>query len=142
LRERTEDILLLARYYLGRLAAKYNKTVISSFSPEAERLMVSYQWPGNIRELRNVIERLVVLECTEVIMPQHLPKEIIMQVTGETQPAGEFVLPDQGISLDDLEKKLIIQALTKAGGNKTLAAKLLGLSYDSLRYQIKKFSLE
>ncbi len=142
LRERTEDILLLARYYLGRLAAKYNKTVISSFSPEAERLMVSYQWPGNIRELRNVIERLVVLECTEIIMPQHLPKEIIMQVTGETQAAGEFVLPDQGISLDDLEKKLIIQALTKAGGNKTLAAKLLGLSYDSLRYQIKKFSLE
>ncbi len=142
LRERTEDIPLLARHFLGRLAAKYNKTMILGFSPEVERLMVSYQWPGNIRELRNMIERLVVLESTEVIMPEHLPKEIAMQVTTETPPAGEFVIPDQGISLDDLEKKLIMQALTKAGGNKTLAAKLLGLSYDSLRYQIKKFGLE
>jgi transcriptional regulator with PAS, ATPase and Fis domain len=142
LRERVEDIPLLARYFLGRLAAKYNKTMISGFSPEAERLMVAYRWPGNIRELRNMIERLVVLENTEVIMPEHLPKEITMQVTAESRPAGEFVIPDHGINLDDLEKKLIMQALTKAGGNKTLAAKLLSLSYDSLRYQIKKFGLE
>ncbi|HTZ18015.1 MAG TPA: sigma-54 dependent transcriptional regulator [Dissulfurispiraceae bacterium] len=142
LRERAEDIPLLARHFLGRLSAKYNKTAIAGFSPEAEKLMVSYRWPGNIRELRNMIERLVVLETAEIIMPEHLPKEIAGHPAGKASFSGEFSLPDQGLNLDDLEKQLIIQALTKAGGNKTVAAKLLGLSYDSLRYQIKKFGLE
>lgn len=142
LRERHEDIPLLAKYFLDRIAAKYNKTMISGFSKDAEMLMVSYRWPGNIRELRNVIERLVVLESTDIIMPEHLPKEITGQMAVEAKLTDEFVLPEQGINLDDLEKKLIMQALKKAVGNKTLAAKLLGLSYDSLRYQIKKFGLE
>jgi transcriptional regulator with PAS, ATPase and Fis domain len=142
LRERSEDIPLLARYFLDRIAAKYNKTIISGFSTDSEKLMVSYRWPGNIREMRNVIERLVVLESTEVIMPEHLPKEITRQMEVNARLSDEFILPEQGINLDDLEKKLIVQALKKAGGNKTLAAKLLGLSYDSLRYQIKKFGLE
>jgi len=142
LRERGEDIPMLAGYFLNRIAAKYNKTMISGFSADAEKLMVSYRWPGNIRELRNVIERLVVLESTDVIMPEHLPKEIARQMAAEAPLSDEFILPEQGINLDDLEKKLIVQALKKAGGNKTLAAKLLGLSYDSLRYQIKKLSLE
>ena len=104
--------------------------------------MVSYRWPGNIREMRNVIERLVVLESAQIIMPDNLPKEITRQMNGEVRVPCEFVLPEQGLNLDDLEKQLIMQALAKAGGNKTLAAKLLGLSYDSLRYQIKKFNLE
>jgi DNA-binding NtrC family response regulator len=142
LRERSEDIPLLARHFLERIAAKYNKTIISGFSTDSEKLMVSYRWPGNIRELRNVIERLVVLESTEVIMPEHLPKEITRQMEVDARLSDDFILPEQGINLDDLEKKLIVQALKKAGGNKTLAAKLLGLSYDSLRYQIKKFGLE
>jgi transcriptional regulator with PAS, ATPase and Fis domain len=142
LRERREDILILAGHFLSRIAAKYNKTMITGFSTDAEKLMVSYRWPGNIRELRNVIERLVVLESTEIIMPEHLPKEITRQTVAEVPLTDEFILPEEGLNLDDLEKKLIIQALKKAGGNKTLAAKLLGLSYDSLRYQIKKFSLE
>jgi DNA-binding NtrC family response regulator len=142
LRERPDDIPLLARHFLDRIAAKYHKTMISGFSKDAEQLMVSYRWPGNIRELRNVIERLVVLESTEVIMPEHLPKEITRQMAAEVRLSDEFMLPEQGINLDDLERKLIEQALKKAGGNKTLAAKLLGLSYDSLRYQIKKFGLE
>jgi DNA-binding NtrC family response regulator len=142
LRERREDIPILTGYFLSRIAAKYNKTMIAGFSAAAEKLMVSYRWPGNIRELRNVIERLVVLESTEIIMPEHLPKEITQQMAAEVRLTDEFILPEQGLNLDDLEKKLIIQALKKVGGNKTLAAKLLGLSYDSLRYQIKKFNLE
>ena len=142
LRERKDDIPLLARHFLDRLSSKYNKTAISGLSQEAERLMVSYRWPGNIREMRNVIERLVVLESAQIIMPDNLPKEITRQMNGEVRVPCEFVLPEQGLNLDDLEKQLIMQALAKAGGNKTLAAKLLGLSYDSLRYQIKKFNLE
>ena len=142
LRERKEDIPLLVRYYLLRLATKYNKPMISGFSPEAERFMASYRWPGNVRELRNIIERLVVLENTEVILPEHLPKEITSQKAAETVLSEEFVLPEQGICLEELEKKLTMQALKKAAGNKTVAAKLLGISYDSLRYQIKKFGLE
>ena len=142
LRERKEDIPLLANHFLERLSVKYNKTTISGFSQEAERLMVSYRWPGNIREMRNVIERLVVLESDQIIMPDHLPKEIAQQMRGEVSEPCEFVLPEKGLNLDDLEKQLIMQALTKTAGNKALAAKLLGLSYDSLRYQIKKFNLE
>jgi DNA-binding NtrC family response regulator len=142
LRERTEDIPLLAGHFLGRLAAKYNKTMISGFSDDALRLMISYRWPGNIRELRNMIERLVVLESAEIIKPEHLPQEIARHTDGESRVPCEFILPDQGLNLDNLEKQLIMQALAKAAGNKTLAAKLLGLSYDSLRYQIKKFGLE
>ncbi len=142
LRDRGEDILLLARYYLSRLSAKYNKTMLSGFSPETERLMVSYRWPGNVRELRNTIERIVVLESTDVILPEHLPKEIIQQPNPAAAFSEEFVLPDKGIDLEELEKNLTSQALKKTSGNKTAAAKLLGVSYDSLRYQIKKFSLE
>jgi DNA-binding NtrC family response regulator len=142
LRERSEDIPLLSGHFLRRIADKYNKNVISGFSEEAEKLMVSYRWPGNIRELRNVIERLVVLESTELITPEHLPKEMTLKTVSEAGLSDDIVLPDQGINLDELEKKLIMQALKKAASNKTLAAKLLGLSYDSLRYQIKKFGLE
>ena len=116
--------------------------MITGFSTDAEKLMLSYRWPGNIRELRNVIERLVVLESTEIILPEHLPKEITRQMAADVPLSDGFLLPEEGINLDDLEKKLIMQALKKAAGNKTLAAKLLGLSYDSLRYQIKKFNLE
>ncbi len=144
LRDRTEDIPLLARYFLSRISAKYNKTMISGFSEEAERLMVSYRWPGNVRELRNVIERIIVLENTDMILPEHLPKEIIQQSANTAAAAisEAFLLPDGGIDLEDLERQLTSQALKKTGGNKTAAAKLLGVTYDSLRYQIKKFSLE
>src|SRR5208337_613635 len=142
LRDRAEDIPLLARHFLSRISAKYNRTMISGFSGEAERLMVSYRWPGNVRELRNVIERIVVLESTAMILPKHLPKEIILQSPAAEAICEAFLLPDGGIDLEELEKNLTIQALRKTGGNKTTAAKLLGVSYDSLRYQIKKFSLE
>lgn len=143
LRERREDIPLLSAHFLSSFAAKYNKKAIKGFSPEAERLMVNYEWPGNVRELKNVIERLVVLENTEVILPEHLPKEILYQAAPALQyQARSFVMPETGISLDELEKDLIQQALRMAKNNKTTAAKLLNISYDSLRYQIKKFRLD
>ena len=105
--------------------------------------MVLYDWPGNVRELKNVIERIVVLESAELIMPEHLPGEIFTQSRRAGNiPEGKFILPEAGISLDDLEKDLILQALDRTKNNKAQAARLLNISYDSFRYQIKKFGLE
>jgi transcriptional regulator with PAS, ATPase and Fis domain len=143
LRERKEDIPLLARHFLKDYSEKYKKMALKDISPEAEELLVAYRWPGNIRELRNVIERIVVLENDELVRPEHLPAEILhLKEKVAAKPSSGLTIPDTGLSLEEVEKNLILQALEKAGNNKTLAAKLLGMSYDSLRYQVKKFGLE
>jgi DNA-binding NtrC family response regulator len=146
LRERKEDIPVLARHFLERFAARYNRKGIRGFSPESEKLLVSYAWPGNIRELRNLVERLVVLESAEDILPEHLPNWLTGQSRHAEQSSqsssGRFKLPAQGVSLDDLEKDLIIQALERSKNNKAQAAKLLNISYDAFRYQVKKLGLD
>ncbi len=139
LRERREDIPALAKYFLSSFAQSYKNKTIKGISPEAQSLLNSYGWPGNVRELRNVIERIVVLENSEMILPQQLPGEIAGAAPAPNHP---FMLPEKGLSLEDLERDLIQQALKKSQHNKVLAAKLLNMSYDSLRYQIKKFGLE
>jgi len=142
LRERKEDIMLLANIFLVSFSQEYNKT-IEGFSEEAEKLMLSYPWPGNVRELRNVVRSIVVFQNTALVMPEHLPAEIGRRALSvkNTQKAG-YILPETGISLDDFEKDMILQALDMTGHNKTKAAKLLHVSYDSFRYQLKKFGLE
>ncbi len=143
LRERTEDIPVLARHFLSHFADKYNKRTIKGFSPEAEKILISYSWPGNVREMKNLVERFVVLESTEIILPEHMPKWIVGQSETENQPSNNrFILPESGISLDEMEKDLILQALEKAKNNKTFAAKLLNITYDTLRYQLKKFDIK
>ncbi len=143
LRKRQDDIPLLANYFLTHFAQKYNKKRIKGFSPEAEKVLVSYAWPGNVRELKNLVERFVVLEDAEVIAPEHMPKWIFGDTLGTQQLSGDKIsLPDSGISLEDVEKDLIRQALEKSNYNKTLASKLLNISYDTLRYQVKKYGLE
>jgi DNA-binding NtrC family response regulator len=143
LRERQEDIALLANHFLSHFAAKYNKRRIKGFSPEAEQHLIGYSWPGNVRELKNLVERFVVLENAEIIRPEHLPAWLISDSMADNQVnGGQFKLPDEGLSLEALEKDLISQALQKANNNKTLAAKLLNITYDALRYQVKKFGLE
>ena len=142
LRERKEDIPLLAEHFLSHFAAKYNKPMIKGFSPEAEQILVNSNWPGNVRELKNLVERIVVLENVEEILPEHIPSWISRSTMRTEQSSnGKFVLPNSGISLEELEKDLILQALEKADNNKTQAAKLLNISYDSLRYQLKKFGI-
>ena len=143
LRERVEDIPLLARHFLESFANKYFKKDLKRFAPEVENAFVAYKWPGNIRELRNVIERCVVLETGEFITTQHLPVELMTgQPMMERRASLRIILPENGISLDDVEKDLVQQALVRANYNKTKAAKLLNVSYDTLRYQVKKFDLE
>jgi DNA-binding NtrC family response regulator len=143
LRERKGDIPLLARHFLKDYSERYKKSALKDISPEAEELLVAYRWPGNIRELRNVIERIVVLENGEVVRPEHFPAEILhLKERTAAKPSLGMTIPDTGLSLEEVEKNLILQALEKTGQNKTLAARLLGMSYDSLRYQVKKFGLE
>jgi DNA-binding NtrC family response regulator len=147
LRDRPEDILQLAQYFHDYFSQKYIKKNLKGFTAEAEKRLHDYNWPGNIRELKNVIERCVVLENSETIGSEHLPLEL----SGSGESSSTFVerrkdarliLPENGLSLDEVEKDLIIQALERAGNNQTKAAKLLNISYDSLRYQVKKFNLK
>ena len=144
LRERREDIPVLADYFLSTLANRYNKKNIKRFSPEAQKMLTEYDWPGNIRELRNVVERFVVLENAEEIIPSMLPEWMMKrsEVARESGSNGSFTLPAEGVSIEDLERNLIQQALERTNHNKAQAAKLLHLSYDTLRYQVRKFGLE
>jgi transcriptional regulator with PAS, ATPase and Fis domain len=146
LRERQEDIPLLATHFLLQFAGKYKKKKIKGFAPESEKFLLSYRWPGNVRELRNLVERLVVLESAEIIEPGHLPKWLTDQsavpLSSDMAQGSNFVLPETGISIEEVEKDLIRQALDRSGNNKAEAARLLKVSYDTLRYQIKKYKLE
>lgn len=106
-------------------------------------MLVSYAWPGNIRELRNLIERLVVLESSAVIGKEHLPNWLMTPTAAPKRAAAErFALPETGVRLEDVEKDFILQALDRTKNNKAQAAKLLNISYDTLRYQVKKLGLE
>jgi DNA-binding NtrC family response regulator len=89
------------------------------------------------------VERLVVLEIADEILPKHLPGWLLgPSSAGSHAPDGKFTLPESGISLDDVEKDLILQALERTKNNKAQAAKLLRISYDTLRYQVKKYGLD
>jgi DNA-binding NtrC family response regulator len=144
LRERRDDIPRIMQHFLAQFTTRYQRKTTTRVSPEAEKILLSYNWPGNIRELRNLLERLVVLEGAEEILLEHLPNWLTSK-SGIATPvlnSGRISLPTQGLSLDALERDLIIQALERTNNNKTQAAKLLNLSYDAFRYQVKKFALE
>jgi transcriptional regulator with PAS, ATPase and Fis domain len=147
LRERADDVLLLAEHYLTAFGGRLGREHIYGLSPEVARAFRLYHWPGNVRELRNVIERAIVLEDGEVISPRCLPAEMLMTPELKTArsdrpytdpPEYLFHLPADGISLEELESSLLKQALTHASGNQTRAAKLLGLTRDQFRYRWKK----
>ncbi len=126
---------------LRYVSQKYLKKSIAGFAPQTEKILCSYDWPGNTRELRNMIERIVVLQNVETVLPQHLPAALVPRPFVERRKSTRFILPEKGISLEALSKDLIQQALVRTGNNQTKAAKLLDVSYDVLRYQIKKFEL-
>jgi DNA-binding NtrC family response regulator len=102
----------------------------------------NYVWSGNVRELRNLCERFVLLHAGQVIEINHLPIELqVAQPTTYTHYTTEFILPDNGLNLGELEINLIRQALTKTYGNLSQAARLLGLSRDTLLYRVKKHAI-
>ncbi len=136
LRERREDIPELVRYSIGRVAADL-KVSATDVTAETMQLLVSYPWPGNIRELQNVMERAVLLSCGKAITPEELPREITGQA--EVRPMPQTTA---GLSLPEQEKLLCLQALERNKWNQSKAARELGISRDHLRYRIKKFGLK
>ncbi|MBI4520589.1 MAG: sigma-54-dependent Fis family transcriptional regulator [Gemmatimonadetes bacterium] len=138
LRERPEDIAPLALHFVDLLCHEL-RLPQRHLSADALRALEHYDWPGNARELRNILERIVLLEDAEIIDVSHLPPRL-----RSVPEHGErtFVLPPAGVSLDDLERELICQALERTAGNKTGAARLLGLSRDTLRYRLEKYGID
>jgi DNA-binding NtrC family response regulator len=139
LRERTQDILPLARHFLRELMERTGK-VVTNIQPEARRILLNYSWPGNVRELKNVLERAVILTQDSSIGPEHLP--VRLQQERAVLADVAVSLPPQGLSLADVERSLLEQALERSRYNKSRAARLLGLSRAKLRYRLKKHGLD
>ena len=150
LRDRGEDLLLLARHFAAELGQTYGG-VARTFTPEAAGVLQRYAWPGNVRELRNLLERTVLLhseteigaEAIEEMIGPARPLRTAASAPAATvaPPSAEFALPNSGVDLQDLERALIEQALTRTGGNRTRAAALLGLTRDTLRYRLEKHGI-
>jgi two-component system response regulator PilR (NtrC family) len=142
LRDRREDIGDLTEFFLKRCAAEHDKEV-RAFSRDAVRALDAYAFPGNVRELENIVERAVTLSSAAVIGLGDLPFEI-SGATAQPTPALSIV-PDAGCQLDEvlgeLERRLILQAMERTDGSRVAAAKLLGVSLRSLRYRLQKLSM-
>jgi two-component system response regulator AtoC len=137
LRDRAEDIPLLVTFYVDAYNTEFKKRV-RGVAPDAMRQLQSYRWPGNIRELRNAIERAMLLTDGDTLTVDDFPLGV-----GGTIRLGERVeLPVRGIDLEQLERSLVEQALERTGWNQTKAAALLGVNRDQIRYRIEKFHLE
>ncbi len=136
LRERAKDIPLLLDYYIDSYNTEFKKRV-EGIAPDAVARLQTYGWPGNIRELRNAVERAMLLGEGKVLTTADFP------MMTEARSLTEGVeLPPNGIDLDQLERSLVVQALDRSGWNQTRAATLLGLNRDQIRYRIEKFKLE
>jgi transcriptional regulator with PAS, ATPase and Fis domain len=145
LRERGDDVLLLSQHYIDTIGSKLRRpNKVTRLSPEVTEVFRRYNWPGNVRELRNVIERALILEESNVITTEYLPGGLSRPdsryggSSAGINRTEQFVLPSEGISLDEAELSFVQQAIDRSGGNQTRAAELLGISRDQLRYRLKK----
>ncbi len=136
LRERLEDVPLLAQHFITHFNREFRKQV-RRVSPGAMDMLRSHSWPGNVRELRNAIERAILLAESDELREQDFG---MLGATSIEQDS--FRLPSSGVDFRELERSLVLQALERAGGNKTRAAMLLGMNRDQIRYRIEKFDLE
>ncbi len=158
LRERREDFMPLVDFFIDHYNRKFRKSV-RGLADETRRLLLNYDFPGNVRELKNAIERAMILEEEPVLRPVYLPFSVVQPHSGVTafehtssphgggQPLAEgrwlppLSIPEGGTSLEEVERALVELALRQAGGNQTHAARLLDISRDALRYKMKKFGL-
>ncbi len=138
LRERKDDIPPLLDHFLKRYAEENGKE-IAGLSSEAQDVLLKYDYPGNVRELENIIERAVVIARDAVIAVEDLPFRDAMEEPSEGRKADEGLLRG---SIEELEKRLIVEAMEKAGEHQTRAAELLGISERMLRYKLKKYGLK
>lgn len=139
LRDRGDDVLLLAQHYIEKVNLKRRGRQLRGLSPEVARIFTNYEWTGNVRELRNVIERASILEDSDTVSSAHLPADLV-QTSGFSERHGTsgIVLPPEGIPLEQVEFELAKQAFERTNGNLTKAARLLDISRDQLRYKLKK----
>jgi two-component system response regulator PilR (NtrC family) len=151
LRERGDDVVALAEHFVGKYATQMKKE-ITGLSSAAVTALAGYAWPGNVRELENAIERAVALERSSSIQPESLPEAVrgasasAAAALASTGAAVPSVLPDAGFDLEQhvqhLEREYIAEALRRSGGVKVKAAELLGMSFRSFRYYMKKYNLK
>ncbi len=144
LRERTEDIPLLANHFLKKYNERLGKN-IGAISNEAMEILKKYDYPGNVRELENMIERTVALEGGATILPESLPPMVNTVSGRKMASSNEIEIGEDGVDLDkvmgQIEKELLIKAIHSAGGVKKRAAKLLSISFRSMRYRVEKYNL-
>ena len=134
LRERKQDIPLFADYFFSQYKNEFEKQTMR-LSPEAVELLQNYDWPGNVRELKGLFAKICLLDDADVINPEHLLQRL-------PKPQEEVLsFLDSGSSLGDIEKNLITETLRRAKGNMTTASKLLNISYETLRYRMRKFGI-
>jgi two-component system, NtrC family, response regulator AtoC len=134
LRQHLEDVPVLVAFYTDAFNREFRKSV-KGVSPAAMKLLQSYGWPGNIRELRNAVERAMLLTDADWLEVEDFP------LSARSTPSAEFELPPHGVNLEELERSLVMQALARCGGNQTRAAALLGMNRDQIRYRVEKYGM-
>ena len=143
LRDRKEDIQTLANHFLKKYSQELSKA-ISKISPEALQILLNYEYPGNVRELQNIIERAVALEGSEELTPHNLSSYLSEQPLLKKGPI-DIEIPSEGIDLEkiveDLERSLLLKALDRTKGIKKKAAELLHINFRSMRYRLEKYGL-
>jgi transcriptional regulator with PAS, ATPase and Fis domain len=135
LRAHLDDVPTLVGFYIDQFNREFRKSVRGA-SPAAIDALRAYRWPGNIREVRNAVERAMLLADGAWLEPHDFPILGLPVV-----PSSGIALPAAGVNLEELERSLVVQALERSGGNQTRAAALLGLNRDQIRYRIEKFGL-
>ncbi|MBF0256231.1 MAG: sigma-54-dependent Fis family transcriptional regulator [Gammaproteobacteria bacterium] len=138
LSERGGDIPLLLKAFIREFARSHGRRA-PQIGVGAMNLLKAYAWPGNIRELRNFAERMVILLPGQLIQPENLPAE--MKSAPRSGSRGLFQLPEEGVDLNELEAEILRQALRLAGGNRSKAARLLKISRDTFLYRLQKFEV-
>lgn len=160
LRERMEDVLPLVEFFIDWYNRKFKKSV-RGITPETRRLLLAHNWPGNVRELKNSIERAMILEDEPILRPVYMPFAVgegarsgltaFEHSSASTDGGGKqlangrvlprLYIPEEGTSLEEVERAMVELAMRQANGNQTHAARLLDISRDALRYKLKKFEL-
>jgi len=145
LRSRRDDVPLLAKHFLEKYNQRLGKEV-GSISSEAMEILQKYNYPGNVRELENIIERTVALEAGASILPESLPPFVSTTSGARKMASSEGIdITEEGIELDkvigQIEKELIIKAIHAGNGVKKRAAKLLNITFRSMRYRVEKYNL-
>lgn len=140
LKDRVEDIEHLIKHFHEHFSKEHSRTP-PKFSKQALKILQNYEWPGNIRELRNLCERTSILLSGQLIEAENFPHDFFATKTTSSANNTSFALPEVGLNLDKLEADLIHQALQRTNGNRAKSARLLGLTRDTLLYRIQKHGL-